>query len=213
MISFAERVVNLETVPRVRNLFNEACRAVGPLRAEGSISAAPRRQDYIFRVDATHFSSTSIANDVLAIIRARASIFTHGLLSLPSLRTHARSSCMSSSQFFNHRPMTSSSEKTQDAMLDAPENVRNDGVKRAESYDRTLPDSTREPERAQTMASETDTLDTPDPTKTDETITRDFRVIPIPKYLRYDPNAPTRFDIFLNILFGVASTFGQPHFL
>lgn len=70
----------------------------------------------------------------------------------------------------------------------------------------------REPERAQTVSSETATLDIPEQTKTDDIITRDFRFIPIPKYLRYHPDAPTKFDIFLNILFGVASTFGMSVF-
>lgn len=41
---------------------------------------------------------------------------------------------------------------------------------------------------------------------------RDFYFIPIPKYLRYDPHGPTHFDVFTNILFGVASTFSELHF-
>ena len=44
--------------------------------------------------------------------------------------------------------------------------------------------------------------------KSDTSPRRDFYFLPIPSYLRYDPDAPVRFDVFLNILFGVASTFG-----
>lgn len=40
----------------------------------------------------------------------------------------------------------------------------------------------------------------------------DFYLLPIPKYLRYDPNAPTKFDIFTNILFGIASTCSKSSF-
>ncbi|KAI0825557.1 MFS superfamily [Irpex lacteus] len=39
-----------------------------------------------------------------------------------------------------------------------------------------------------------------------DVVKRDFYLLPIPKYLRYDPNGPTKFDIFTNILFGIAST-------
>ncbi|KAI0821370.1 major facilitator superfamily domain-containing protein [Irpex lacteus] len=37
-------------------------------------------------------------------------------------------------------------------------------------------------------------------------VKRDFFILPIPKYLRYDPESPTEFDVFTNVLFGVATT-------
>ena len=36
---------------------------------------------------------------------------------------------------------------------------------------------------------------------------KDFGIIPIPDWLRYDPEKPFHFGMFLNILFGVTSTF------
>ena len=38
---------------------------------------------------------------------------------------------------------------------------------------------------------------------------RDFGLIPIPKYLRVEKDRPPRFDIVLNVLFGIASTFSE----
>ncbi|KAI0343779.1 MFS general substrate transporter [Trametopsis cervina] len=39
-----------------------------------------------------------------------------------------------------------------------------------------------------------------------ETMQRDFYFLPIPKYLRYNPDAPHQFNLLTNILFGIAST-------
>ena len=36
----------------------------------------------------------------------------------------------------------------------------------------------------------------------------DFRILPIPKRLRYDPDKPFHFGLLLNVSFGFASTFG-----
>ncbi|KIK53960.1 hypothetical protein GYMLUDRAFT_923230 [Collybiopsis luxurians FD-317 M1] len=36
---------------------------------------------------------------------------------------------------------------------------------------------------------------------------KDFGIIPVPDWLRYDPDTPFHFGMFLNILFGVTSTF------
>ena len=45
-------------------------------------------------------------------------------------------------------------------------------------------------------------------------VKKDLFFLPIPKYLRYNPSSPTRFDIFTNILFGIASTCSEsPPFL
>lgn len=42
-----------------------------------------------------------------------------------------------------------------------------------------------------------------------DVVTRDLLFLPIPKYLRYDPDGPTKFDTLTNILFAVASTCGE----
>ena len=34
----------------------------------------------------------------------------------------------------------------------------------------------------------------------------DFYLVPIPKYLWYNPDRPTNFDVLTNVLFGVAAT-------
>jgi hypothetical protein len=38
---------------------------------------------------------------------------------------------------------------------------------------------------------------------------RDFGFLPIPPAQRYDPNRPFKFTLFLNVLFGCASTFSK----
>lgn len=38
-------------------------------------------------------------------------------------------------------------------------------------------------------------------------VPRDFFVIPIPRYLRHNPEKPVGFSLFLNILFAGATTF------
>lgn len=63
------------------------------------------------------------------------------------------------------------------------------------------------------MSSATATLDSPSVDKTDDVFHRDFGFLPIPKYLRHDPSAPVRFDLVLNVLFGVASTVGESQHL
>jgi hypothetical protein len=37
---------------------------------------------------------------------------------------------------------------------------------------------------------------------------RDFGLVPIPKHLRFAKESPPKFDIVLNVLFGIACTFG-----
>jgi hypothetical protein len=47
-----------------------------------------------------------------------------------------------------------------------------------------------------------------DPKKVaDPTYKTDFGIIPIPRHLRYDPERPFHFGLFLNAFFGFASTF------
>jgi hypothetical protein len=43
----------------------------------------------------------------------------------------------------------------------------------------------------------------------DARFTKDFGFIPIPRRLRYNPEEPFHFGIFLNISFGFASTFSE----
>lgn len=38
---------------------------------------------------------------------------------------------------------------------------------------------------------------------------RDFGLVPIPKHLRVSKESPPQFDIFLNVLFGIGSTFSE----
>lgn len=40
-----------------------------------------------------------------------------------------------------------------------------------------------------------------------EDVPRDFFVIPVPKYLRHNPDEPARFGILINVIFAVATTF------
>ncbi|KAG1883910.1 major facilitator superfamily domain-containing protein [Suillus subluteus] len=44
------------------------------------------------------------------------------------------------------------------------------------------------------------------PTQTDPTFSKDFRCLPIPRRLRYDPDKPFHFGMLLNVSFGVGST-------
>ncbi|KAI0687439.1 MFS superfamily [Cytidiella melzeri] len=65
--------------------------------------------------------------------------------------------------------------------------------------------------QSMSTASSVTELGSPEPVATEKTAqpnaaTKDFNFLPIPKYLRYDPDGPTKFDTFTNILFGVAST-------
>lgn len=61
-----------------------------------------------------------------------------------------------------------------------------------------------------TSPSETATIEAPEPAKVVEHVhSRDFGLIPIPKYLRVSEEKPPKFDIFLNILFGLGSTFSE----
>ncbi|THG94646.1 hypothetical protein EW026_g6870 [Hermanssonia centrifuga] len=62
-------------------------------------------------------------------------------------------------------------------------------------------------ERFGTMSSETATLDEPAVPKNKPTATTDLYFIPIPRYLRYNPDSPPHFGLYLNVLFGLASTF------
>ena len=39
-----------------------------------------------------------------------------------------------------------------------------------------------------------------------DVVKRDFCLLPIPKYLWYNPDSPTKFDVLTNVLFGVAAT-------
>lgn len=39
--------------------------------------------------------------------------------------------------------------------------------------------------------------------------TKEFWFLPIPKSRRYDPERPIHFGLFLNVIFGAASTFGE----
>jgi hypothetical protein len=46
--------------------------------------------------------------------------------------------------------------------------------------------------------------------QTDQTYSKDFRYLPIPRRLRYDPDKPFYFGMPLNVSFAVGSTFGEP---
>jgi len=45
--------------------------------------------------------------------------------------------------------------------------------------------------------------------QTDQTYRKDFRCLPIPRRLRYNPEKPFHFGMLLNIAFGIGSTFGE----
>ena len=61
-----------------------------------------------------------------------------------------------------------------------------------------------------TPPSETATIEAPEHAKVEEHVhKRDFGLIPIPKYLWVSKEKPPKFDIFLNILFGIGSTFSE----
>jgi len=45
---------------------------------------------------------------------------------------------------------------------------------------------------------------------TNQTYSKDFLCLPIPRRLRYDPDKPFHFGILLNISFGIGGTFGEP---
>ena len=62
------------------------------------------------------------------------------------------------------------------------------------------------------LGSETATLEAPEHAKDDHQQAihkRDFGLVPIPKYLRVSKESPPHFDIFLNVLFGIGSTFSE----
>ncbi len=42
-----------------------------------------------------------------------------------------------------------------------------------------------------------------------ESFNKDFGFLPIPKRLRYQPGQPFHFGLFLNVFFGIASTFSK----
>ncbi|PSR79182.1 hypothetical protein PHLCEN_2v7153 [Hermanssonia centrifuga] len=63
--------------------------------------------------------------------------------------------------------------------------------------------------RLNTVSSDSVTLDHPGPPEDDTAITKDLYFLPIPNRLRYNPNSPPKFGLFLNVLFGLASTFGE----
>ncbi len=44
-------------------------------------------------------------------------------------------------------------------------------------------------------------------------VPRDFLVIPVPRYLRHNPQRPAHFGLFLNIVFAVATTFSKCTYL
>ena len=44
----------------------------------------------------------------------------------------------------------------------------------------------------------------------DQTYSKDFLCLPIPRRLRYDPDKPFYFGMLLNVSFGIGSTFGEP---
>jgi hypothetical protein len=46
--------------------------------------------------------------------------------------------------------------------------------------------------------------------RTDQTYSKDFRCLPIPRRLRYDPDKPFYFGMPLNVSFAIGSTFGEP---
>ncbi|KAJ3552570.1 hypothetical protein NM688_g4085 [Phlebia brevispora] len=63
------------------------------------------------------------------------------------------------------------------------------------------------PRRAATISDETATLSGPIALKTTLQRGTELYFIPIPKHLRHDPENPPHFGLFLNMLFGLASTF------
>ena len=63
-------------------------------------------------------------------------------------------------------------------------------------------------QRPSTIVSETVTLDSPEPPK-DPLVDRELLIFPIPKHLRHDPEHPPHFGLFMNVLFGMASTFRE----
>ena len=88
------------------------------------------------------------------------------------------------------------------------------GVQKVDRTDLAVDPSSRAETRSRTNSAET--LPTVNPlidktiqSVSDEIATHDFYFIPIPVYLRYDPNAPPHFSLLLNIVFGLASTFGE----
>lgn len=44
-----------------------------------------------------------------------------------------------------------------------------------------------------------------------DTVTKDFGFLPIPRRLRYNPDFTPVFGWGMNLLFAIASTFGEPH--
>jgi hypothetical protein len=65
---------------------------------------------------------------------------------------------------------------------------------------------------AETVVSSTATQPTPSSPATaqaDPTFLKDFRYLPIPKRLRYDPDKPFHFGMLLNVSFGIGSTLGE----
>lgn len=61
--------------------------------------------------------------------------------------------------------------------------------------------------RPRSTSSGATTLDIPELPK--EIHKRDFGILPIPKSLRVSPTNPPHFDLLLNVLFGLGSTFGE----
>jgi hypothetical protein len=49
----------------------------------------------------------------------------------------------------------------------------------------------------------------PVPAPADPTFLKDFRCLPIPKRLRYNPDKPFYFGMLLNVSFGIGSTLGE----
>lgn len=46
--------------------------------------------------------------------------------------------------------------------------------------------------------------------QTEQSYSKDFIFLPIPRRLRYDPAKPFHFGMLLNVSFGIGSTFGEP---
>ncbi|CCM06156.1 uncharacterized protein FIBRA_08395 [Fibroporia radiculosa] len=70
------------------------------------------------------------------------------------------------------------------------------------------------PTHARSASSDSDTVDLPSqPVSTSEykeaAVTKDFGFLPIPKWLRHDPEHPPHFGLLLNVTFGLAGTFVQ----
>lgn len=105
----------------------------------------------------------------------------------------------------------------------APADLGNEmaGIQNTDQTDLAINTSSRAETRSRSNSTETLPTGNPPIDKTiqsvsDEIATHDFYFIPIPMYLRYDPNAPPHFSLLLNIVFGLASTFGElvtSHFL